>query len=257
MAVATAVLAVGRSVPWARAGVGAIATQAQTNRSYGAAGLDLLASGQSPREVLTRLLAADPEPAERQVAIVDSAGRVAAWTGGNCVPACADLRAEGVSVQGNMLISRSVVPAMASAYAETTGPLPERLLAVLRAAEDAGGDLRGRQSATLLVVGADRDDRALPVDVDLRVDSHVDPVAELQRLLRLQRAYQRGDWDVLQTEAPAGLRELYGALAAAQRGDRDEARAAVTALRQRSGWDALLRRMRAAGRLPHAGELLD
>lgn len=257
VAVATAVLGVGRSVPWARAGVGAIATQAHTNRSYGATGLDLLAGGMAPHDVLVRLLDKDPEAAERQVSIIDNTGRVASWTGGGCVPACSDLRADGVSVQGNMLVSRSVVPAMAAAYAESTGPLPERLLSVLRAAEEAGGDLRGRQSAALLVVPPGRDDLTLPVHIDLRVDYHADPVAELHRLLRLQRAYQRGDWELLRVEAPAVLRELYGALAAAQRGDKDQARAAVTALRQRPGWDTLLRRMHADGRLPHVGELLD
>jgi uncharacterized Ntn-hydrolase superfamily protein len=258
VAVATAVLAVGRSVPWARPGVGAIATQAQTNRMYGATGLDLLATGMAPEDVLAQLLAADAEAADRQVAILDSTGRVAAWTGGSCVPACGHVRAEGVSVQGNMLVSRSVVPSMAAAYAATAGPLPERLLASLRAAEDAGGDLRGRQSAALVVVvGPDGGDPAVPVDVDLRVDGHAQPLAELDRLLRLQRAYESGDWERLRHEAPAGLGELYGALAAAQRGDRDRARAAVAELRQRPGWDTLLRRMHAAGRLPHAGELLD
>jgi len=257
VAAASAVLAVGRTVPWARAGVGVVATQAFPNRGFGPVGLRSLAQGRPGPAVLAALLAADPQRADRQVAVLDASGAVAAWTGGGCIPACADVQGEGFSVQGNMLASRSVVPTMAATYAGTGGGLSARLLAALVAADEAGGDIRGRQSAALLIVGPERDDDTQPVEVDLRVDDHADPIGELQRLTALQRALEDGDWETLQHAAYGGLRELYSALAAARRGDVDQARSALNLLRREPGWDALLRRMRAAGRLDHAGELLD
>src|SRR5262249_26310545 len=151
------------------------------------------------------------------------------------------------------------VPSLADAYAEATGDLAGRLVTALSAGQEAGGDLRGRQSAALLVVSGDRDDEA-PWDgllVDLRVDDAPDPVAALARLLRLQRAYESGDWAMLSHEAPEGVRDLHTVLAAAQRGDRDAAREALRALRGRPGWDAWLRRLKLNGRLPHTHELLD
>lgn len=257
VAVATAVLAVGRSVPWARAGVGVIATQAFLNRAFGPAGLDLLGAGHPPAEVVRQLLHADPDRADRQLAVLSVTGVPAAWTGGGCIPACGDVSGPGFSAQGNTLVSRSVVPTMAGAFAAATGPLAERLLAALRAGDTAGGDIRGRQSAAVLVVGPGRDDAAQPVQIDLRVDDHPEPLGELERVLRIQRAHESGDWEYLERSAYGGLRELYAALAAARRGEIDHARSALHQLRGEPGWDALLRRLRATGRLEHAGELLD
>jgi uncharacterized Ntn-hydrolase superfamily protein len=258
VAVATCTLAVGRAAPWARAGVGAVATQASSNRGYGPRALDLLAAGRSAQPALDPLVADDPEAGQRQVAVIGSTGLPAAWTGGECLPACGHSVGTDFSVQGNMLASRSVVPSLADGYAVADGDLAARLVAGLAAGQDAGGDLRGRQSAALLVVSGQRDDTA-PWDgvlVDLRVDDAADPVAELGRLLRLQRAYESGDWELLSREAPEGVRDLHAALAAAQRGDRDGARLALRSLRDRPGWDGWLRRLRVNGRLPHTDELL-
>ena len=258
IAVASCTLAVGRAVPWARAGVGAVATQASSNRGYGPRALDLLAAGTEAADALDRLVAGDADAAQRQVGVIGVTGAPAGWTGGECLPACGQVVADGVAALGNMLASRSVVPSLAQGYAEATGDLAARLLAALRAGADSGGDLRGRQAAALLVVAGERDDAAPweGVRVDLRVDDAPDPIAELARLLRLQRAYESGDWETLAREAPDGVRDLHAALAAAQRGDRDAARGALQALRTRPGWEGWLRRLRVNGRLPYTDELL-
>jgi uncharacterized Ntn-hydrolase superfamily protein len=258
VAVTSCTLAVGRAVPWARAGVGAVATQALSNRSYGPRGLDLLAAGEPAADALGPLVAGDPEAGQRQVGLIAPAGEPAGWTGGDCLPACGHIGSADLLALGNMLASRSVVPSMTDGYAECDGDLAARLLAGLRAGQDAGGDLRGRQSAALLVVSGDRDDAAPweGVLVDLRVDDAADPVAELDRLLRMQRAYESGDWETLARDAPDGVRDLHAALAAAQRGDREAARDALRALRTRPGWEGWLRRLRVNGRLPYTEELL-
>jgi uncharacterized Ntn-hydrolase superfamily protein len=258
VAVASCALAVGRAVPWARAGVGAVATQATTHRGYGHGGLSLLADGLPPDQALARLREDDPDPSQRQVGMVDARGLIAVWTGRGCLSACGHLTGEGYAAQGNMLASRSVVPSLVEGYLEAGGDFGERLLAGLAAAQEAGGDLRGRQSAALLVVGADR--CAHPWEgmlVDLRVDDATDPVAELTRLLRLQRAYEGSDHEALANQAPEGLRDLHAALAAAQRGDRDTAADALRLLGQRPGWDGWLRRMRTSGKMPGTNSLLD
>jgi uncharacterized Ntn-hydrolase superfamily protein len=258
VAVATCALAVGRAAPWARAGVGAVATQALSQRGYGPRLLSRLAAGEPAGPALDGLLAADTDADQRQVAGIGPAGPPAAWTGVGCLSACGHRLGEDVSAQGNMLASRSVVPSVADGYAEATGEFAARLVAALRAGDAAGGDLRGKQSAALLVVSGTRDDEAPweGVLVDLRVDDAADPVGELGRLLRLQRAYETGDYELLAAEAPEGLRELHGALAAAARGDRDGARDALRTLRERPGWDGWLRRLRVNGRLPATDELL-
>ena len=264
VAVATCTLAVGRAAPWARAGVGAVVTQASSNRGYGPRLLDRLIAGRPAGAALDELLAADPDAGQRQVGVVGVAGAAgpagapAAWTGGACLPACGHVTGADFAVQGNMLASRSVVPSVADGFAETAADFAARLVAGLRAGEQAGGDLRGRQSAALLVVSGTRDDEAPweGVLVDLRVDDAADPVGELARLLRLQRAYEAGDWALLADEAPAGVRDLHIALAAAARGDRDGARDALRALRDRPGWEGWLRRLRVNGRLPATDELL-
>jgi uncharacterized Ntn-hydrolase superfamily protein len=259
VAVATCTLAVGRAAPWARAGVGAVATQASSQRGYGPRLLARLAAGSEAGAALGELLAADPDAGQRQVAVVGAGGPPAAWTGGECLPACGHVTGADFAAQGNMLASRSVVPSLAEGYATAAGPdLAARLVAGLCAGQDAGGDLRGRQSAALLVVSPDRDDEA-PWDgvlVDLRVDDAPDPLGELARLLRLQRAYESGDWEFLAAHAPEGVRDLHVVLAAAARGDRDGARDALRALRARPGWEGWLRRLRVNGRLPATDELM-
>ncbi|HEV7655714.1 MAG TPA: DUF1028 domain-containing protein [Mycobacteriales bacterium] len=258
VAVTTCALAVGRAAPWARAGVGAVATQAHSQRGYGPRLLTRLAAGDPAGPALDGLLARDAEADQRQVAGIGPAGPPAAWTGVGCLSACGHRLGPDFSAQGNMLSSRSVVPSVAEGYAEAAGDFAGRLVAALRAGDAAGGDLRGKQSAALVVVSATRDDEAPweGVLVDLRVDDAADPVGELARLLRLQRAYETGDYELLAAEAPEGVRELHGALAAAARGDRDGAREALRTLRERPGWEGWLRRLRVNGRLPATDELL-
>jgi uncharacterized Ntn-hydrolase superfamily protein len=190
VAVASRFLAVGSVVPWARAGVGAIATQAAVNTAFGSYGLDLLERGETADNVLDRLLRTDPRPEARQVAIVDRSGHVAFHTGKECEPWAGGVPGAGFVVIGNDLADSGVLDAMAKAFGGAEGSLAERLLVALDAGEEAGGDARGRQAAALLVVkggggylgGNDR-------LVDLRVDDHPTPVKELERLYKLHAAY--------------------------------------------------------------------
>ncbi|HEX4010358.1 MAG TPA: DUF1028 domain-containing protein [Solirubrobacteraceae bacterium] len=179
---------VGPIVPWARPGVGAVATQANVEVAYGPRGLDLLAAGASAPEALQELVARDPHRASRQVAIVDAHGTVAARTGEGCMAFAGDVQGEGVSCQANIMARATVWPAMLDAYAAATGDLADRLLAALDAAEAQGGDLRGRQSAAILVVPASGD--SWDTVVSLRVEDDPDPLAELARLFALHGAYR-------------------------------------------------------------------
>ncbi|MEA2634344.1 MAG: hypothetical protein QOH92_1111 [Chloroflexota bacterium] len=190
VAVASKFLSAGAVVPWARGGVGAIATQSFANTSYGPAGLDLLANGVEPQAVIDRLTADDPDAAKRQVGIVDMQGGAATFTGSECFPWFGGLTADHVAVQGNILVGEATVTAMLGAFQTTTGSLAARLLAALKAGDGAGGDRRGKQSAALLVVKpaggyGGLNDRYL----DLRVDDHRHPVDELERLTGLWRLY--------------------------------------------------------------------
>jgi uncharacterized Ntn-hydrolase superfamily protein len=192
VAVASRVLAVGAVVPYAQAGVGAIATQAFANTTYGPKGLALLRKGLTPEQVLKRLLAEDKDREHRQVGIVDAKGRAIAFTGKKCLPWAGHLVGKGYAVQGNILAGEQVVKAMAQAFESTKGELAERLMAALEAGESAGGDARGKQSAALLVVRKGGgyggfDDRY----IDLRVDDHPEPVKELRRLLTMKLAWAR------------------------------------------------------------------
>jgi uncharacterized Ntn-hydrolase superfamily protein len=175
---------VGRIVPWLRSGVGAVATQSLAEPLYGPRILDLLATGASAEEALSATLADDAEHEVRQVAVVDAAGLVATHTGAGCIAHAAHLVGDGWSVQANIMRTESVVSAMADAAAVDT-PLIARLLGVLQAAEEAGGDLRGSQSAALLTTGSG------PVrTADLRVEDHRDPIGEMHRLVALHRLYE-------------------------------------------------------------------
>ena len=189
VAVASKFLAVGAVVPWARAGVGAVATQSYANVSYGPTGLELMAAGYSGSETLARLLA-DPERELRQVGIVDARGGTATFSGSACHAWAGGRTGPGYAVQGNILTGPEVVDAMAHAFETTEGPLAARLLAALAAGEAAGGDRRGKQSAALLVV-KERGGYGGYTDrfIDLRVDDHPEPVAELQRLYGIWRLY--------------------------------------------------------------------
>jgi uncharacterized Ntn-hydrolase superfamily protein len=186
VAVQTFNLATGAWVPWAAPGVGAVATQALAERSYGTRGLALMREGRTAGEALASLLAGDPKRDVRQVSMVDHHGNAATHTGRRCFPAAGSFLGDAFCAQANMMTRPTVWGAMADAYQAATGDLAARLLAALDAAEAEGGDLRGRQSAALLVVG-DRS-TTFPL-VHLRVDHHPEPLQELHRLLRLHRAY--------------------------------------------------------------------
>ncbi len=190
IAVQSKFLAVGAVVPWARAGVGAVATQALANLSYGPDGLALLQQGMSASEVLNRLIDADPEREHRQVGLVDQHGQAVAYTGSACFRWAGHVIGDGFCCQGNILASEAVVNDMAEAFRITQGELAERLLAALAAGQAAGGDRRGRQAAALYVARAGGAyGGVLDRYIDLRVDDHAEPIPELQRLLQLHRFY--------------------------------------------------------------------
>lgn len=230
---------------WARPGVGAVATQAFTERSYGPLGLDLLAAGESPADALAQLLGSDDQRDFRQVAFLAADGRTAAHTGPACVPDCGHTARDGVSAQGNMLASPAVWHAAADTFAETEGSLAERLLASLDAAEEAGGDFRGREAAVLLVVSGNPEEKPWEPVVDLRVDNHAEPLRELRRLHRIAAAYhRRGDFDEqtsleeeVEIARAAGLPEdqiaVTAALVAEKHDDLDEAAARLRPLAER------------------------
>lgn len=208
---------VGTVVSWGEAGVGVVATQSLVNKSFGPRGLDLLRQGVSPEDALRTLLADDAGANVRQVAILDTAGRVAVHTGKDCIAAAGHFSGEGFSVQANMMANDQVVPAMKEAWIEHDNlPLPERLVAVLEAAQAAGGDIRGKQSAALLVVRGEA--TARPWDdrlVDLRVDDAAEPIAELGRLLRVYRAYEymnQGDLHIEHGDMTAAMDAYHAAM---------------------------------------------
>jgi uncharacterized Ntn-hydrolase superfamily protein len=181
---------VGAGVVWAEPGVGAVATQSFTETGYGPRGLARLRASASPEATLAELIAGDSGQATRQVAIIDRTGAVAAHTGSASIAEAGHLTADGVSVQANMMERPTVWPAMLDAWRSTDGELAERLMAVLRAAESEGGDVRGRQSAALLIVAGELTDRPWDRIVDLRVDDAPEPLDELARLLRLHDAFE-------------------------------------------------------------------
>jgi uncharacterized Ntn-hydrolase superfamily protein len=206
---------VGPLVPWLEAGVGAVATQSFVRVDYGPLGLSLMRAGKSADEALQSLLATDPQRDVRQVAMVDRLGNVAAWTGPKCIAAAGNQTGKGYSVQANLMDKPTVWPAMARAYEAASGDFAERLLAALDAAEAEGGDIRGRQSAALVIVRAEPTGRPWEDRlVDVRVDDHPQPLAELRRLLTLRRAYDEsnlGDEASAKGDAEAALRHYSAA----------------------------------------------
>lgn len=184
---------VGTVVAWAKSGVGAVATQSFVNPSYGPNGLQLMQEGLSAEEALEKLIKMDQGEAFRQVAFVDKNGNTAAHTGEKCVESASHISHQNFSVQANMMLNDKVVPAMQYAFMKHDDlPLAERLVEVLKAAQKAGGDIRGKQSAALLVVGPELVEHPWEDKlVDLRVDDHKNPIKELERLLKVKRGY---DW---------------------------------------------------------------
>lgn len=208
---------VGTTVSWGEAGVGVVATQSFINKSFGLRGLALLKEGKSPQEALDALLVNDPGKEVRQVAILDTKGRVASHTGKNCIDDAGHLNGENFSVQANMMLNKNIVPAMEKAWkANSELPLAERMVAVLKAAQQAGGDIRGKQSAALIVVEAKAtdepwNDRA----IDIRVDDHAEPIAELERILKTYRAYEhmnQGDLEVERGNMEKAMTEYRAAM---------------------------------------------
>jgi uncharacterized Ntn-hydrolase superfamily protein len=269
---------VGSIVSWAEAGVGAVATQSFVDPGYGERLLTLLKGGVPPGPALQQLIAADPQRDVRQVAVVDREGRVAAHTGSKAIAAAGHHVGPGYSVQANLMGNARVWPAMASAFESATGDLADRLLAALEAAQRVGGDIRGQQSAALLVVkpkssgrpwsGADR-------VFDLRVDDHSQPLTELKRLVRLQRAYNRanrGDELMSEKKVEDALREyaaaaeiapeivelpFWHAVTLASLGREAEARPLfVKVFEKEPVWADLVERLPAAGLLPNDPALI-
>jgi uncharacterized Ntn-hydrolase superfamily protein len=251
---------VGSVVSWARAGVGAVATQSIADPAYGPNALDLLEEGVSPQDALQRLTGDDERQAFRQVAVVDAYGRVATHTGSSCIAYAGHESGDGFSVQANMMASLEVWPAMAAAFQASSGPLARRLIAALRAAEGAGGDVRGRQSAAIAVAPAEGEPWRLTVD--LRVEDHPEPLDEIERLLDLADAYRlaseadelvgEGRHDeaaaryVRAAELAPGNHELifWAGMSAAEGGDMTTALERVrAAIAMQPGWAELLERL--------------
>lgn len=218
VAVQSKFLGVGSIVPWAAPGVGAVATQAYANPRYGPDGLALLRDGLSAEETVARLTAADDGRDHRQLGVVDAQGRGATYTGGACMDWAGGIAGDCFAAQGNILVGAETVDALAQTFADTEGrPLARRLLACLAAAQAAGGDSRGQQSAALLVVEKDGGYAGLSDTlVDLRVDDHPEPIAELTRIFELHDllfgSTPRDEWlavdDGLRDELAGRLRTL-------------------------------------------------
>jgi uncharacterized Ntn-hydrolase superfamily protein len=262
--------ALGSVLPWARAGVGAVATQSMVDPGYGPRCLDLLAEGLPAAEALDRVRAADEGREVRQVGLVDAAGRVASFTGALCIDHLSHAAGEGYSAQANMMAGPGVCEAMAEAFEHTAGDLATRLVAALVAAEGKGGDARGRMSAAVIVVeGARHDHPWEGVLTDVRVDHHPDPLTELARLVEVAEAYHlcdvaeaalmRGDNGAALAGAEAGLARLpdEGNLRLSYIaglvgvGRTDEAAREVQALvAERSSWEGILRAITQRGLVP-------
>jgi len=205
---------VGSVVSWAEAGVGAVATQSLVDPSYGPLALELLKAGKSPEDALKGLLTADSGSDVRQVAIVDTQGRVAVHTGARCIPEAGHHKGTGYTTEANLMERNTVWDAMASAYEHASGPFADRLIAALEAGQREKGDIRGKQSAAILIVAAKATGRPWEDRVmDLRVEDSPDPIKELKRLVRVHQAYQHmnaGD-AAMEKNDVEGARREYGA----------------------------------------------
>ncbi len=268
---------VGAEVPWAKAGVGAVATQALVLVSYGPLGLELMEDGMTAGEALDKLLDDDAHPAVRQVAMVDGEGNVAAHTGDSCIAYASDHVGNGYSVQANMMLNDKVVPAMAKAYESAKGDLADRMIAALEAGQAAGGDIRGKQSAAILIV------RGMPTEepwsdtiLNLRVEDNPEPIAELKRLVKLARAYDletAGDNAMAEGDLKAAEKAYVGAAALAPDNlelafwqgvslinvgrDADGIKILQPVVAKDANWKELLKRLPAAGLLTIPKDRLD
>jgi uncharacterized Ntn-hydrolase superfamily protein len=242
-------LAVGALVSWARAGVGAVATQAFADVTFGPLGLDAMAEGLTPQEALDRLMAGDEGRESRQVGLVDSTGRSASFTGSECFEHASSVTGEGFACQGNIMATDRVVPAMAEAFRGAAGPLPERIVEALRAAQREGGDRRGQESAALLVAkpgggyGGTHDRY-----IDLRVDNHGAPIEELARLLEFHRFYFQRPVDADVVAADPALEAEIGELLDSL-GKRSPGQDLWDALFDYMGWENLEERWVGRGRI--------
>lgn len=251
----------GAVVPWALPGVGAVASQAFSEKSYGPLGLDLMRAGKTPEQALAGLVAADPLASSRQVSMLAADGTAAVHTGDDCIPAAGHRIGDGVTSQANCVDGPQVWESMVDAFVEAEGSLQRRLLAALDAAESAGGDWRGTQAAGILVVPAE----GQPWDsvCDVRVDDHEDPLGELRRLLDLHDGYTAlGEVDdsaevARRTRLPELDVQFAELFDAARAGDLERGRSLVSELlRQDERWRAYLQALADHGYLPHADELL-
>ncbi len=277
IAVQSRYFAVGRVVPWIEAGVGVIASQSFANPVYGLEGLRMLRAGFEPDRILKTLLDQDAGAATRQVAILDAGGRRAVHTGSRCVAAAGHALGENCCAQANMMTQSTVWAAMVRAFENAPGDLADRLLAALTAAEQEGGDVRGKQAAALVVVSTKRPDQ-LPSDrsIDLRVDDHADPLGELKRLLDYSRAHRlanRAIASLLANDPSGALADIEACCAACpsepeflfrrclillQLGHVDEAHEALHQAHSiHPGWSELLLRFADAGVLPVSREKLE
>ena len=261
---------VGSVVPWAEAGVGAVATQSFVEPAYGPKGLALMKRGVAPKEALAQLLAADAQSDVRQVAFIDGQGRVAVHTGAKCIPGASHHEGLGYTTEANLMLTNEVPDAMAKAFEKAQGPLAERMLAALDAAQGVGGDVRGKQSAAILVVRGKATDKPWTDRiVDLRIEDHADPLREMHRLLTLHRAYEmmnRGDEASAVGKMDVALKEYGGAAAMVPDNDEFVFWAAVAlvsnerlddalplfakAFRMNPSWMLLVPRLPAVGQLP-------
>ncbi|MBS1518135.1 MAG: DUF1028 domain-containing protein [Bacteroidetes bacterium] len=265
---------VGSIVSWGEAGVGVVATQSFVNPSFGVRGLELLNAGRSPQEVVDELISSDEGRDVRQLAVLDTKGRSASYTGKNCIPEAGNIAKENFSVQANMMLTDKVWSAMSEAFENSSGPLAERLITALEAGQNAGGDIRGKQSACLLIVNGEStgkvwEDRK----IDLRVEDNPEPITELKRLLKVYRAYEhmnRGDLAVEMQDMDLAMKEysaaeemfpdnlemkFWHAVTLANTGKTDESLPLFTEVfKGDENWRILFSRLKGAGLLTISGE---
>ncbi|MEO5988858.1 MAG: DUF1028 domain-containing protein [Candidatus Eisenbacteria bacterium] len=213
VAVQSHYFSVGPVVPWAEAGVGAVATQSLVLIDYGPNGLVLMKQGLTARQALDSLLKADANNDGRQVAMVDAKGNIAAYTGRNCIPDAGDVQGDQFSCQANLMANPTIWPAMKAAFQKASGDLAERMLVALEAAQKAGGDIRGQQSAAIVVVKGKASGKPWnDYVVNLRVEDSDDPLKEMRRLLKLRRAYNFEDLgdNLTSDKKPQAAAKAYG-----------------------------------------------
>lgn len=207
---------VGMRVSWAEAGVGAIATQSFTNASFGARGLELLKQAKTPQQVVDELIASDEGRDFRQLGVIDKNGNAAAYTGKKCIQPAGHIVGENFSVQANLMLNDKVWPAMAEAFKNTKGSLSERMMAALEAGQNAGGDIRGKQSAAMIIVKGESSGKKWEDEIlHLRIADHSDPIKEMRRLLNVQNAYahmNNGDEAIEKNDFESAKKEYSAAM---------------------------------------------